>query len=452
MSRSVSREDVAESPRNIPRTEKGLQTFVMNLRPTRSREWLALGGGLTLCVEPSGAKTFQARLRRLGEPNARRVRIGSFPALSVVDARRKLSELKALAREGRDPALEQRRKRAGVKTVRTLNELISEYMGRRRGMLAAKTLKNECELLEGILGPVLGDRLLADLAPLDFGTLIASYAKKLRREGRSQGTNANKLLAAARRMFKAARGWGLIELADPTAALMRPAKERPRDRVLFDGHLLRGPDASSNELGLLVQSLKEGDRHVQAAKPARIAILLTLIMGFRALEVCGLEWSALNLESPDPAVTVTRSKTKAGLRTLPLPRLAVELLCDLRKTSALRGTYVFPAERRSRRAVHMHPESLSRAFTRTCGPDHLNIERVTLHDLRRTCLTGLIELGHEEVAGRIAGHSPRHVLGRHYDRSTRLEPMRAALEAWAGALEQAAARSRQSAAENFDVG
>jgi len=29
------------------------------------------------------------------------------------------------------------------------------------------------------------------------------------------------------------------------------------------------------------------------------------------------------------------------------------------------------------------------------------------------------------------------VLGRHYDRSTRLEPMRAALEAWAAAVERA---------------
>jgi hypothetical protein len=54
-------------------------------------------------------KTFQARIRRQGETNPRRVRIGSFPTISVADARRKLVEMKSLAREGQDPTLEQRR-------------------------------------------------------------------------------------------------------------------------------------------------------------------------------------------------------------------------------------------------------------------------------------------------------------------------------------------------------
>jgi integrase len=70
----------------------------------------------------------------------------------------------------------------------------------------------------------------------------------------------------------------------------------------------------------------------------------------------------------------------------------------------------------------MHAESLSRAFAR------LEIAGASTHDLRRTCLSGLMELGHDAVAERIAGHVPRHVLGRHYDRSARLEAMRAGLE------------------------
>jgi hypothetical protein len=152
---------MADPVRDLPRTEKGLQTFVMNLRPSAERKWLALGGGLTLCLEPSGAKTFQARIRRQGEKNARRVRIGGFPALSIADARRKLGEMKAIAREGRDPALERRRARAGVAVVRTLSDLIAEYLRRRRGQIAAKTLKLETGLLEGVLAPALGTRYSA---------------------------------------------------------------------------------------------------------------------------------------------------------------------------------------------------------------------------------------------------------------------------------------------------
>jgi integrase len=70
----------------------------------------------------------------------------------------------------------------------------------------------------------------------------------------------------------------------------------------------------------------------------------------------------------------------------------------------------------------------------------LGIADASTHDLRRTCLSGLIELGHESVADRIAGHVPRHVMGRHYDRSKRLDAMRDGLEAWSAAIDAAATR------------
>lgn len=431
--------------RELPKTEKGLQRYIANVRAPAQREWIALGDGLTLCLEPSGMKTFQARIRRQGDEHARRVRIGSFPALSVADAKKKLAEMKSVAREGRDPALEQRRARAGARAMATLSDLIKEYLRRREGDIAAKTLKLETELLEGVLARKLGDRLLADLAPVDFGTAVSDYGNRLKREGRSNGTNANKLLAVTRRMFKAARGWGIVDTPDPTSGLARPAKESPRDRILFDGCVLVGPDAKANELGRLVAALKSDPCPVQASPSTRAALLLTLMLGFRALEVSSLEWRAIDLESDVATVAVTSSKTKAGLRTLPLPGAAVEILRDQKKQAGRAAKFVFPAEEGARRAEHMHPESLSRAFARAC--DRLSIAEATLHDLRRTCMSGLIELGHEAVAERIAGHVPRHVLGRHYDRSTRLEPMRVALEAWASAIEKAREEAVKKARE-----
>ena len=56
-------------------------------------------------------------------------------------------------------------------------------------------------------------------------------------------------------MFKTGRGWGVVAGADPTAGLAKPAKEAPRDRVLFDGAVLVGPDPRLNELGRLVCAL-----------------------------------------------------------------------------------------------------------------------------------------------------------------------------------------------------
>jgi integrase len=425
--------------RTMPSSDKGWQTHLSNIRPPAERQWLPMGNGLTVCLEPSGAKTFQARVRRQGEPNARRIRIGSFPACSVADARRKLLDMKSVAKEGRDPGLEQRRARAGVVAPRTLGDLIAAYLGRRDGQVAAKTHKIERDLLDGVLAPVLGDRLLGDLAPVDFGKAVSDYGARLKREGRSNGTNANKLLAAARRMFKMARGWGLVTAADPTAGLSKPAKEAPRDRILFDGAVLVGPNPKTNEIGPLVAALLAEPSPVPVSRPTRLALLLTLHMGFRALETCSLEWKAISLDGDAPSVTVTTSKTSAGLRTLPLPKVAVAILTELRARAGNATGYVFPAEEGAKRAAHMHAESLSRAFARACA--RLGIEGASTHDLRRTCLSGLMELGHDSVAERIAGHVPRHVLGRHYDRSSRLDAMRTGLEAWGRAIEAARARA-----------
>jgi integrase len=426
------------SERSTPTSDKGWQAYLSNIRAPADREWLPMGSGLTVCLEPSGAKTFQARIRRQGEPNARRIRIGSFPACSVSDARRRLLDVKSIAKEGRDPGLEQRRARAGIETPRTLGDLIAEYLNRREGAVAAKTHRLERELLDGVLAAELGDRLLGDLAPIDFGKAVVDYAARLKRQGRSNGTNANKLLAASRRMFKTARGWGLITLPDPTAGLAKPAKEAPRDRILFDGKILVGPDPKLNETGRLVDALISDPTPIPVSRPTRLALMLTLIMGFRAVETCSLEWRAINLDGAAPTVTITTSKTSAGLRTLPLPAVAVGFLRELNRGAGKGSRFVFPAREGAKRAGRLHAESLSRAFARAC--ERLKIAGASTHDLRRTCLSGLMELGHESVAERIAGHVPRHVLGRHYDRSARLDSMRAALQAWAGAIDDAHAR------------
>ncbi len=428
--------------KELPKTDKGWQAYLQNIKPPEQREWRALGGGLTICLEPSGLKTFQARVRRRGDTAARRTRIGSFPAVSVADARRRLDEIKSEAREGRDFALQARRARAGINAPRTLHDLIEEYLTRREGDVAAKTLKIERDLLSGVLAPALGARLLADLEPVDFGKAVADYAARLRKEGRSNGTNANKLLAASRRMFKLARGWGLIGAIDPTAGLVKPARESPSDRILFDGKVLVGPEPNLNELGCLVTALTDEPPPIPVSRKTRLALMLTLRMGYRALEACALEWRAIELGGEAPSATVTRSKTTAGMRALPLPRAAAEILRELEHGAKKGAKFVFPAEEGSKRVGHLHPESLSRAFARTC--ERLGIPEASTHDLRRTCLSALNELGHESVAERIAGHSPRHVMGRHYDQSRRLGAMREALEDWSVAIDAAANRFRGS--------
>ena len=81
-----------------PATDKGWQAWLTNSRPPPKRTWQSLGGALRVRLEPGEARlrVFEARLRRKGDKNPRTIEIGSFPTISVADARRKVAEMRSL--------------------------------------------------------------------------------------------------------------------------------------------------------------------------------------------------------------------------------------------------------------------------------------------------------------------------------------------------------------------
>jgi integrase len=323
--------------------------------------------------------------------------------------------------------------------VGTLSALVQTYLERRRPDLALKTFRQEADALATMLR-LLGDRMLGDIRPRDVGAVLNAEATRLRRAGRT-GRSANILLAVTRRLFKVASGWGLIDGLDPTRGLTRPTRDQPRERILHDPLLLPDHlDRDRNETGALAWALMHGDLPLEP--DVRAALRLVQVLGLRALEVAALKWKAIQLEGDMPSLTVTASKTRSGLRTLPLPPCAVSVLAELRARRSGEEQYVFPARAGAARVPHVHPESLNRALRRSLP--NLGLEHMTLHDLRRTVLSGLGELGHGGgVAHRIAGHEGLDVMSRVYDRSSRLPAMARALNQWAAHVEAVAALAAQ---------
>lgn len=433
---------MAKRTENLPKTDAGWQAWLQNRRPPKARTWLPMGSGLVACLVPSGDVVFQARLRRVGDKNARRITLGHFPECSVSEGRQRLLAARAAVREGRDPSLARRRAQQGVVEIAVFGQLADRYLADRidSGRLRPKTLAVEAQAVEK-LKRALGARLLADITPLDIATVVEKEAKRLRKADRS-GRSANIMLATAKRIFRHGRGAGLYTKESPAAELKRPTTERARTRILFDGAVLcplPGEAGDAGEIGRLAASLADDDAP-GPDRSTRAALALALMLGARAGEIAALKWSAVRLDDEIPALTITSGKTAAANRVLPLPAQAVVLLRRLRAEAPKKaGGFVFPARVAAGRAEHLHAESLSRAFSRLC--DRLKIEGAVLHDLRRTCLSAIVELtGDTTLAERIAGHKGGSTLARHYDRSARLAPMLAVLTQWADAIDAARAR------------
>ena len=152
----------------LPESDKGWQTWLQNRKPGPQREWVSMKHGLVVVIEPSGLKTFQARLRLADMEQARRVRLGAFPAMSVAEARQEIAKVKSAARNGADPSLERRRAASGHRQLTTLSDLIVEYLSRRDGRVAPKTMKLEREQL-AVIERALGNRRFNDIKPQEIG-------------------------------------------------------------------------------------------------------------------------------------------------------------------------------------------------------------------------------------------------------------------------------------------
>ncbi len=47
---------MGDAAKELPKTDKGLAVYLRNLAAPPERTWIALGDGLTMCLEPSGMK------------------------------------------------------------------------------------------------------------------------------------------------------------------------------------------------------------------------------------------------------------------------------------------------------------------------------------------------------------------------------------------------------------
>ncbi len=121
-------------------------------------------------------------------------------------------------------------------------------------------------------------------------------------------------------------------------------------------------------------------------------------------------------------------------QVVPLSRQSAERFIRAIELSK-KHEFVFPADRRHvgedmTRLPHIHGQSVTRAVTRLC--DAVDLEDVTIHDLRRSISTWLGERGtRPDVIDLILNHQPRDVTRRHYNLATMLPLVRTALQDWA---------------------
>lgn len=149
-------------------------------------------------------------------------------------------------------------------------------------------------------------------------------------------------------------------------------------------------------------------------KPSRfnIGILLSLYTGLRLGEVCGLRWSDFNEQ--EHTITIRRTvqrisdndgstifiegtpKTKASIRTIPLPDFIWKILCGIKSSSDI--PIISESEN------YIEPALLRKYFGKILKENKIN--PIRFHDLRHTFATNCIRLNFDiKTLSEILGHS-----------------------------------------------
>jgi integrase len=370
--------------------------------------------GLSLLV---GRRSKSWSLTYEGPTGRRRTTLGRYPELSLADARQEAEAKRVAARGGTDHQQVKRDHRA----ARTVEEVALEYLEKAASQHA--THRTYSWVVRNDVIPAIGKMKIVDVRRRDLTRVVD------RPLSAGKGYMANRVLHTLQGLFKWAKSRGEIE-DNPTDGMVAPAKEKARDRTLSD-----------DELKQLWSVLPEVSPQVQAA------LKLLFLTGQRLNEVVGARWSEIDFDQALwtlPADAAGRSKKRKAAHLVPLSPPVLAILAELRKANG--GATVFRSKGKgagtvapTRSMLSVPKIALDRALS--------DMPRWRIHDLRRTCRTGMGKLGvPQHVAELVIGHTLPGIIAV-YDRYSYLAEKRDALNRWAAHVLQAVGEAPTTSAE-----
>lgn len=380
---------------------------VKNAKPKERRYKLNDGDNLFLVVDAKGGKWWRMRYWYRGKEKS--ISLGTYPAVSLAEAREKKQEIRRDLAENKDPTLERKRRKLGLTSDAPTVEFIStQWLGKQNWK------SNYKEKVEGRLRrhiyPHLGDRPIDEVTPPELLAILHMIEET--------GTieTARRCKQHMSRVYRYARAAGLT-LINPAEGLEEAMAPKPKPK-----HFAAITDPV--ELAGVLRNMYSFKGTAQVTGAMQLLPLLMLRPG----ELVSMEWSEWKQED---RWEISGEKMKMGVpHMVPLPRQAITILKKLREWSE-NSRYVFPSVRSLNR--HITVDSLTAAFRRM----EYTGDQVTSHGFRATARTLLDEVLHFRVdlIEHQLAHAVRDPNGRAYNRTSHLEERRKMMQAWADYLD-----------------
>ena len=388
---------------------------IKNAKPRERAYKLFDGEGLYLEVAPTGAKGWRLKYRYGGRE--KRISLGVYPEVSLREARDERQKMKALLREGIDPAADRRRKKLEEreKGETTFEAAARRWFKKKMGAKSESHRTRIWQIIERDLFPFLGPRPLATIHAQD----ILGAARRIEKRGALE--TAHRAIQVSSQIFRYAVSEGLGQVdSDPTQSIAKDALPPVKHRHMA------APADDPAKVGEILRMLEA----YRGSPVVRAALLLLPYVFCRPGELRRMRWEEVDLDSSEWRYVATKTETR---HLVPLSRQAIDILEELRPlTGHLPGGWVFPGGRTPLR--HLSETAINAAYKRL-GIDTRN--ELTPHGWRAVARTFLHErLGYRpEVIEVQLAHEVKDPNGRAYNRAMFLDQRREMMQVWADYLD-----------------
>ena len=360
---------------------------IKNAKPKDRPYRLGDSGQLYLQVTPSGGRHWRMNYtfgrNERGKPVQKTLSFGSYPAVTLTEARAKRDKAKKILSQGKDPAVERRDAERAETAARrntfraaaeawfelnsawsldALREWAAAHSGKwshsdsenwttdPHGRWSAVHAADVLTSMERDVLPFMGDQPIASLKASD----VLAVLKPIEKRGAIE--TAHRLRQRISAVFVYGVAAGLCE-GDPAASLVKALKPMPRSRP--QPSIMDGRYDQISRITALRQLLIDCEAERCRAQ-TKLALRLLALTAVRPGDLAGARWEEFTgLDSASPLWTVpperrkgTRAQKQDATFThyVPLAKQSVELLATLRR---LTGGYdlCFPSERHAHRPI-----------------------------------------------------------------------------------------------------
>ena len=268
-----------------------------------------------------------------------KVRIGSYPELTLAKAHASAEDLKEKAKAGINLAKARAKKQSLQVYSRTFESVAMAWLERKTPEWDDAHAKRQKERLSGNIIPAFGSVDINDLTMMHIDKALSVVIERGARE------TAQRICSILIKIFEYADLMGFLE--NPIIINRLTLYRREMPKPIAKRHLYK--EMSENEIGRLLQAIEnsKGRWTLQTSVALRLAPYVML----RPVEICEAEWTEINLNDAEWYSPASRMKMSRD-HIVPLPRQAVELFLEIRPFSGA-NKYVFPS-----------PEIITRLFQR----------------------------------------------------------------------------------------